>query len=198
MSKTSLIENNFSLKCLNHQKAQAQYFCQLPQCQQHRIFCEKCLNDFHSQHSDSICHLSKLFLLLDEKSLKAEQILQSYYNQFKSLQEHFSVTIRGLRYMFGGLSNDLLELDQNQIIQFLDQLIHFDEINQLYRDQVESKLHKILEILNQIFSKLPLQDIAYRIPQDLAQKLQKYQNFGQIIKIYQACNQKNKVFIVRL
>ncbi|CAD8185372.1 unnamed protein product [Paramecium octaurelia] len=198
MNKNSLIENNFSLKCLNHQRTQAKYFCYLPQCQQHRIFCENCLNDFHSQHQESISHLSNLFLLLDEKSQKAELSLQSYYNQFRSLQEYFNVTIKGLRYMFGGLTSDLLDLDQNQIVQFLDQLIHFDEINQLYRDQVENKLLKILEILNQIFSRLPLQDIAYRIPQDVAQQQQKYQNFGQINEIYQVCNQKNKDFIVRL
>ncbi|CAD8195700.1 unnamed protein product [Paramecium pentaurelia] len=179
MNQNSLLQNNFTLKCLNHQNIQAKYFCKLPQCQQHRIFCQQCINHFHQQHPDQINQISQLFLLLDEKSQQAEKFLQQYFNQFKSLQEHFNVTIKGLRYIFGGFSNDLLDLDQNQIIQFLDQLITFDEINQLYRNQVENKLLKVLDILNQIFQKLPLQDIAYRMPQQLALQQQKYQNFGQ-------------------
>ncbi|CAD8171796.1 unnamed protein product [Paramecium octaurelia] len=165
---------NLKLRCQkDDHNDEIDIFCYNQFCKEFRLSCFECIkNGFHRAHLNDVGKLNNLEEYIENKNKECDDLIDELNQLVESLNQSFSLLKFGIRNKYSVLKEKLLNLNQQQINDFLNSIIQFTEYKQLITTIVSEQIKKLNNTFNNLYGQLQLSSFNYQI-QDNNIKLSK-------------------------
>ncbi|CAD8110301.1 unnamed protein product [Paramecium primaurelia] len=161
-------ETILNLKCQqNDHFLQIETVCYNQFCEEFRLNCLKCINEgAHHSHFNDVQKVHSLEEFLQNCNQKCDQFINELKKFIEGLNQSFSQFTKGIREKYSFLKGKYLNINLQQINDFLNQALQFKEYRQSITNIIQEQSKKINHSFQNLYEQLKLYQLSYNLKND--------------------------------